>query len=98
MKILGYEFGKKIEDENFQIEEATKEFAHVGVRMTPEEQAASKGEGWESIHQIPGVGHLSLTTFNSFYSNYIDRMYENEVAKIFTYREMAAFTEVADVI
>ena len=97
MKILGYELGKK-QDEFTQIDEATKEFQNVGIRMTPEEQAASRGEGWESIHQIPGVGHLSLTSFNSFYSNYIDRMYENEVGKIFTYREMAAFTEVADVI
>lgn len=98
MKILGYTFGEKEKEEVESIEEATKEFAHVGLRQTPEEQAASKGEGWESIHQIPGVGHLSLQSFNSFYSNYIDRMYENEVGKIFTYREMAAFTEVADVI
>ena len=99
MKILGYDFGKKREESTFDdISETTKEFQNVGIRLSPEEQAASRGEGWESIHQIQGVGHLSLGSFNSFYSSYIDRMYENEVAKIWTYREMANFTEVADVI
>ena len=95
MKLFGFEFGKVDET---TIEEATKEFQNVGIRKTQEQVAAERGEGWESIHQIPGVGHLSLQTFNTFYSNYIDRMYENEVAKIFTYREMAAFTEISDVI
>lgn len=58
----------------------------------------TRGEGWETIQDIPGVGNVGLQSFNMFYNSYINRMYENELGKIEEYRNMAMLPEIGDVI
>ena len=59
---------------------------------------ATRGEGWETIQDIPGVGNVGLQSFNMFYNSYINRAYENELQRIDEYRNMASLPEVGDVI
>ena len=59
---------------------------------------ATRGEGWENIMDIPGIGHVGLQSFNMFYNTYINRQFENEVERIFEYRNMAYQAEIADVV
>lgn len=59
---------------------------------------AQKGEGWEFLPEIPGVGNVGLQSFNVFYKSYINIQYKNELERIKNYRSMARNTEVADVI
>lgn len=91
-------WGKKKEDEIDIVQESLPIFANKGEKTNPEVLQAQRGEGWEHLGQIPGFGNIGLQSFNLFYNNYINKQYENEVAKIMAYREMAEFAEVADVI
>jgi len=59
---------------------------------------STRGEGWESVQDIPGVGQVGLQSFNIFYDSYINRTYENELQRIKDYRDMAMLPEVGDVI
>jgi len=59
---------------------------------------STRGEGWENIQDIPGVGQVGLQSFNLFYNSYINRTFENELQKIEEYRNMAILPEVGDVI
>ena len=59
---------------------------------------STRGEGWESIQDLPGVGNVGLQSFNMFYNSYINRAYENELQRIDEYRGMAALPEIGDVI
>ena len=88
---------KSIEDV-IPVQESIPAFTNKGERTNPEVLDYQRGEGWEHLGELPGFGHLGLQSFNLFYNNYINKQYENEVAKIMAYREMAEFTEVADVI
>lgn len=98
MKILGINFGGNKDDDLEIIQEQIPAFEGVGERVTPEDRAASRGEGWEYTQDIDGYGALSLTSFNTFYTKYINKSFENERAKILNYREMAEYAEIADVI
>ncbi len=81
------------------IQEELKAFSNKGEK-TPSSQdiIATTGEGWENLHEFPGIGHLALGSFNLFYNKYINQEWKNEREKIFGYREMALMTEVADII
>lgn len=98
MKFLGLNISRKNVEETEIVAESIPQFQGVGERTTPEQVAAERGEGWEYTSMIPGFGNLSLQSFNTFYNQYINKIYENEVNKILGYREMAAFPEIADVI
>ncbi len=59
---------------------------------------AQKGEGWETLAEIPGFNSVQVQGFNLFYNSYINRVFENEVQRIMEYRQMAATPEISDVI
>ena len=81
-----------------KVDEQIAAFRKKGIDKTPAELSAEKGEGWEQLSMIPGVGNLALGSFNMFYDQYINRAHEHEYAKIMSYREMALYPEIADVI
>jgi hypothetical protein len=59
---------------------------------------ATRGEGWENIVDMPGIGRVGVQSFNMFYNTFINKQFESEVEKIMEYRSMASQTEIADVI
>ena len=81
------------------IGEEIKAFEKKGIYSASLKDILSrKGEGWETIAEIPGYGVRGVSTFNMFYNNFINRAYETELQRIKEYRDMAAAGEVADVI
>jgi hypothetical protein len=93
-----FNFGKKKEDPKI-IGEEIKAFEKKGLYNMPlKDILARKGEGWETLAEIPGYGVRGISTFNMFYSSFINRAYETELQRIKEYRDMAAAGEVADVI
>jgi hypothetical protein len=81
-----------------QIQESIPAFKSKGEALPDAQLHAQRGEGWEHIQNIPGFNKLNLGSFNSFYSKYINKTFENERGKIYEYRDMANFPEIADVI
>ena len=81
-----------------KVDEAIGVFRGKSDELSPQERADQKGEGWEQMSMIPGVGNLAIGSFNMFYDQYVNRMHENEFAKIMAYREMAMYPEIADVV
>ncbi len=100
MKFLRWNIKKNSEEDelNKQIDESIPSFVGKGDSKTPATQWAERGEGWEHIQNIPGADKLVLGTFNSFYSKYINKWFENEREKMAEYRDMANYAEIADVI
>lgn len=84
----------------FKKDQLTEEIKAFEERPKPKisDILAKKGEGWESIQDIDGVGNIGVQSFNLFYNTYINKQYENEVNKIHFYRQMANMPEIADVI
>lgn len=78
-----------------RVDEAIQKFDAKGEKEIADSQ---KGEGWEFLPEIPGVGNVGLQSFNTFYKSYINIQYKNELERIKNYRSMARNTEVADVI
>lgn len=58
---------------------------------------SKQGEGFEDIDFILH-GQYNALGFNSFYSTYINKSFENELQRLKAYREMSAYPEIADVI
>ena len=58
---------------------------------------ARQGEGYEDIDFILS-GQYNALGFSSFYSNYINKSFQNEIERLKYYREIAHYPEVADVI
>ena len=81
-----------------RIQESIPAFRNKGDTPPASVLAQQRGEGWEHVHLIPGFNKLNLGSFNAFYSKYINKTFENERAKIYEYRDMGNFAEVADVI
>jgi hypothetical protein len=94
MRFLGFELNRQTKE----VDEAIEAFSGKGEERPAKQRYDEKGEGWENLQQIPGIGHVGLGSFNMFYQTYVNRMYENEYSKIMSYREMAEFPEIADVI
>lgn len=85
-------FGKRpVErlDEQIDAFRPNKERANV--------KQARQGEGYEDIDFILS-GQYNALGFNSFYSNYINKSFQNEIERLRYYREMAHYPEVADVV
>jgi hypothetical protein len=80
------------------IQEELKAFANKSEKITPNDIQSTTGEGWESLHEFPGIGHLAVGSFNLFYNRYINPEWQSERDKIIGYRDMALMAEVADVI
>ena len=59
---------------------------------------AQKGEGWETLADIPGFSSVQLQGFNLFYNTYVNRAFEHELQRIEEYRSMASTPEISDVI
>jgi len=78
-------------------DEAIQAFKPVG-EPTYKQTLAQAGEGWESLTEIPGFGNVGLSSFNTFYNNHINRIFENEIQRILEYRQMAEMSEISDVI
>jgi len=82
-----------------KIDESMKVFAGKGDdALTDLQRAAVRGEGVDDLLMITGYGNLGLGTFSNFYNRYISQIFESEVQKIFEYRKMAEYPEIADVI
>lgn len=77
------------------IEEAIDDFKDRGPKSPPPQQ---RGEGWETLQDMIGVGNVGLQSFNMFYRSIANIDYENEVSRIYAYRDMARMPEVGDVI
>jgi Bacteriophage T4-like portal protein (Gp20)/Intein splicing domain len=94
-KFLGINFGK---NDNV-LKEEIKAFNDKGKfnrgLKTIENQ---RGEGWESLSEIPGFSNVQVQGFNLFYNTHINKDIENELHKIRDYRLMAAAPEIQDVI
>jgi hypothetical protein len=69
-----------------------------GRGMTPKQLANTSGEGLDHIGYVSGYGKESVSTFNSFYNNFINTTFEGEVSKISNYRTMAEMPEIASVL
>lgn len=83
-----------------RINEAIKSFEKKGNdTSTLKQLQSSSGEGIDDIYAyLQGYGVTGLDSFNRFYSRFINRTFENEVARINEYRRMAESPEIADVI
>jgi hypothetical protein len=85
-----YNFWKK---EN--VNEEIDAFKGKGAEETPDE---AQGEGLGALSSIPNYGAVQLTSFNTFYKNYINKSFSTEKSKIMNYRNMSSTPEIADVI
>ena len=59
---------------------------------------SQRGEGWETLAEIPGFSNVQVQGFNLFYNTYINRVFEYELQRIREYRTMATTPEISDVI
>lgn len=59
---------------------------------------SQKGEGWETLAEIPGFSNVQVQGFNLFYNTYINRVFEHELQRIDEYRTMAITPEISDVV
>jgi hypothetical protein len=82
-----------------RIDEATKAFLKKGDdSLTDKEWKELSGEGIEDVAMLQMSGAQGIMGYNSFFNSYINKAYENEVARIYNYRNMADYPEVGDVI
>ena len=79
--------------------ESLKQFKNKGDSRTSKQIENTRGEGFDDISTVvSGYGKESLRSFNSFYNDFINQTFENEMAKIHNYRQMAEMPEIASVI
>ncbi len=76
-----------------RLNEATKSFK---TKLKPSKK--SEGEGFTDIKLSSQSLIDSLSSFNLFYDNYINKSHKNEIEKLKNYRNMAAAPEILDVI
>lgn len=82
-------FGKKKE----RLDEATKSF-----KQKLKQNKKDFGEGYEDLDITNTSLMDSLSSFNLFHDNFINRNHKNEVSKIENYRSMSSAPEIADVL
>lgn len=99
-KLFGISWGEDKETVDYpMVKEEIKAFKGKGqYNQTVKQILAKKGEGWETLAEIPGYSNVQVQGFNLFYNTYINRVFENEVQKIYEYRAMSITPEIADVI
>lgn len=76
-----------------KLDEATKSFK---TKMKPAKK--NEGEGVQDLNLTSQSLMDSLSSFNLFHDNYINKNHETEINKIMDYRSMAAAPEISDVI
>jgi len=79
-----------------QLDEQKKYFLNKGADANKIKED-EYGEGIEDINLL-GYGSVGLQSFTKFYDKYLNRVFENEAAKIIAYRKMADSPEIGDVI
>lgn len=80
------------------LSESTKSFRNKGKSGVSEKYIENtKGEGFDNILDI-GYGKDSVSSFNSFYNNYINTSFTNKRNKLVNYRIMADMPEISSVI
>jgi hypothetical protein len=87
-----------IEEESITVNEAIDLFKDKGVDITRKELLNRTGEGVEDILNVSGYGQVGLLSFNTFYKNYINKEFEDQLARLRAYRNMASLSEISDVI
>jgi len=97
-KLFGMTWGEDSQQQNV-VQEEIKAFSGKGeYGKSLKTIQAQKGEGWETLADIPGFNSIQVQGFNLFYNSYINRVFENEVQRIMEYRQMASTPEISDVI
>ncbi len=99
-KIFGLTWGEDANPQNLPaVQEEIKAFTKVGKNnVSLKTIMAQKGEGWETIADIPGFSSVQVQGFNLFYNTYINRIFEYELQRIEEYRSMAGSPEISDVV
>lgn len=98
-KIFDMLWGDNKENETPVIKEEIKAFQNKGdFNKNLKTIMAQKGEGWETLAEIPGFSNVQIQGFNLFYSTYINRVFEHELQRIEEYRSMSTTPEISDVI
>ncbi len=83
---------------NNSITESTKSFKNKGKSGVSQTFINNtRGEGFEDIYDV-GYGKESISSFNSFYNNYINTTFSNKRGKIQNYRVMADMPEISSII
>lgn len=82
------------------VTEEIKAFENKGgvIKQPISRTLATRGEGWETLAEIPGFSSVQIQGFNLFYNTYINKVFEYERQKINEYRMMATTPEVSDVV
>lgn len=92
-------FGEQQPEEKNVLKEEIKSFSGMGkYNRSLKTIMNQKGEGWETLAEIPGFSNIQVQGFNLFYNTYINRIFENELQRINEYRVMATTPEISDVI
>jgi hypothetical protein len=83
-----------------RLDESIKAFERKGQSKISDEKILDRsGEGIADVFTYAqGFAKYGLHGFFDFYSSYLNRVYESEVAKINNYRIMAEYSEISDVI
>jgi hypothetical protein len=91
--------GIKSKEKKGVITEEIKAFKGMGkYNRSLKTILAQKGEGWETLAEIPGFSNVQVQGFNLFYNTYINRVFEHELQRIDEYRQMAITPEISDVV
>ena len=79
------------------LDEEIKAFAKKGTGAISDKALLDvSGEGYE--HAGGPISGIGLSSFNMFYTSYINKAFASEVDKIGNYRNMSQMPEIADVI
>lgn len=94
---------ENIQDNIEILDESLKPFAGKQDKITNEKKLRDRyGEGIEDFSAIANgfalFGKSNVKGYNNFYKKFIDFSYKNEIEKIYEYRSIARFPEVAEVL
>jgi hypothetical protein len=98
-KLFGSDADESLPTEQPVLKEEIKAFSGMGkYNRSLKTIMNQKGEGWETLAEIPGFSNVQVQGFNLFYNTYINRVYENEIQRVLDYNQMATTPEISDVI
>lgn len=98
-KLFGNDADESLSTQQPVLKEEIKAFKGMGkYNRSLKTIMNQKGEGWETLAEIPGFNSVQVQGFNLFYNTYINRVLQNEIQRIEEYRSMAVTPEISDVI
>ena len=98
-KLFNFRWGEDAKEETPIVKEEIKAFSGKGdFNKSLKTILSQRGEGWETLAEIPGFSNIQVHGFNLFYNTYINKIFEHELQRIEEYRSMAATPEISDVI